>query len=273
MCTAFAGLWAIAGFFAGAVFELALAGLFKGLLGCPNSHAPNGPEEALEEISCKLIWEAVSLSAMLWLLSTASANMIFGCEFSSAIAFAGWLGWEGSFTVEPSAGWGVFLVSLFSGLLALPAWTPWPSMALKTCMTARFVFSPFLRLAFSFWAKPCILSIYLWLCFSLHLSNMDMLRQKWALHQAWIFSANQHDIKHDIFMQAISGSGGKSCTLHSGKKPLAIATSFSTLVPFAGMFPWATSSSSSAAIFVCFFEPKLHRTLDNDIYISLSIHI
>ena len=104
MCTAFAGLGAIAGFFAGAVFELALAGLFKGLLGCPNSHAPNGPEEALEEISCKLIWEAVSLSAMLWLLSTAFANMIFGCEFSSAIAFAGWLGWEGSFSVEPSAG-------------------------------------------------------------------------------------------------------------------------------------------------------------------------
>ena len=100
MCTAFAGLGAIAGFFAGAVFELALAGLFKGLLGCPNSHASNGPEEALEEISCKLIWEAVSLSAMLWLLSTASANMIFGREFSSAIAFAGWLGWEGSFSVD-----------------------------------------------------------------------------------------------------------------------------------------------------------------------------
>ena len=104
MCTAFAGLGAIAGFFFGAVFALALAGLFKVLLGCPSSHAPKGPEEALEETSCKLIWEAVSLSAMLWLLSTAFAKKIFGCDLSSAGAFSGWLGWEGSFSVEPYSG-------------------------------------------------------------------------------------------------------------------------------------------------------------------------
>ena len=129
-------------------------------------------------------------------------------------------------------------MSLFSGLLALPAWTPWPSMALKTCMTARFVFSPFLRLAF-FLVEPspvfcqfiydCVFlsTFQIWICFA---KNEPCIR-------LGFFSASQHDIKHDIFMQAISGSGGKSCTLHSGKKPLAIATSFATMVLFAGMFP------------------------------------
>ena len=80
------------------------------------------------------------------------------------------------------------------------------------------------------------------------------------------FSENQHAKKHDSFMQAIPGSDGKSCTLHlhSGKNPLAIATSLATLaVPSAGMFSRGTSSSigSSAAI-PKVFEPN-YRLLNN----------
>ena len=129
-------------------------------------------------------------------------------------------------------------MSLFSGLLALPAWTPWPSMALKTCMTARFVFSPFLRLA-CFFLSQALYSVNLFMiAFFSPPVKYGYASPKMSLASGLeILSANQHDIKHDMFMQAISGSGGKSCTLHSGKKPLAIATSFATLVPFAGMFP------------------------------------
>ena len=105
MCTAFAGLGAIAGFFFGAVFALALAGLFKVLLGCPSSHAPKGPEEALEEISCKLIWKQFHFQPCFGCcpqpLPRKSLAVISPLQEPSQAA---WLGWEGPFSVEPSAG-------------------------------------------------------------------------------------------------------------------------------------------------------------------------